>query len=320
MDLPQELIEEILSHLPSNDRESLLSFSNYSLVSKSWLNPSRRALFANIAIEPSTCDRFLNAISSTNTELLRHVQWLSYLALGNQYRQSHRPIYLLEDYFPSLSQLRALEFIKMQIDPAIPRRLDLLSAFQHALSSLHLADGSISWSGFASLVGYFPGLRDLFIRSMSFGMDDRPVPNPSRALRGKLSLIDLSRNHDMDILVNRLSGLKPEYEEVALGLTVEDQLRVLPLFQETLKVLDIPRYGLKPLGCSLSYRERCSATTDYLVAHGKLWTSRSAQNFKKYISALYIHTSRMCPPSLLSPPLIFEGLSSPFFQSTLHRK
>ena len=270
MDLPQELIEEILSHLSPGDRESLLNFSNYSLVSKSWLDPSRRTLFANIAIEPSTYDRFLNTISSTNTELLRHVRSLSYLALRNEYRQSHRPLYLLEDYFPSLFQLQALDFIDMQIDPAIPRRLDLLSAFQHTLLSLHLAHSSITWSGFAPLVGYFPGLRYLFIHSMAFRMDDRPVPDPSRALRGKLSLIDLSRNHDTDTLVNRFSGPKPEYEEVELDLTVEDQRRFLPIFQETLKVLDIFQYGFRPLGCSPSYHECCAATTGYLFAHRKL--------------------------------------------------
>ena len=303
MNLPQEIIGEILSYLPSDDRKSLRSFSSYSLVSKSWLDPSRRTLFAKFSIRSSTYDRFLNTISPTKTELLRYVRSLSYFGSGNEYRQQHRPISVLRDYFPSLRQLRALAFRQMQIEPTIPGCLDLFSAFQHTLSSLSLSYVSITWSGFASLVGYFPNLKDLLIYHPLIQMDDQPVPHPSRALRGKLSLLlDLVRSHNVDVLADHFPRLKPEYEEVLIGGTVEDQCRYLPIFQKVLKHLTIQQYVFTPLRCSPSYHEHCVATTGRPVTHRKLWTSHSAQNFKKYISGRYIHTSRMCPPSLLLLP------------------
>jgi len=42
MNLPQELLDEILSYLPPDDREGKRPLRNYSLVAKSWVNPSRR--------------------------------------------------------------------------------------------------------------------------------------------------------------------------------------------------------------------------------------------------------------------------------------
>ena len=51
MNLPCELIDEILSLLPSDDRQS---FKNCSLVAKSWVNPSRRWLFETVHIRATT--------------------------------------------------------------------------------------------------------------------------------------------------------------------------------------------------------------------------------------------------------------------------
>ena len=261
MDLPQELIGEILCHLPSGDGQSLRAFSNYSLVSKSWLDPSRRILFADLAIGLDTYDRFLNTISSTNTGLLRHVRSLSYLAAGNEDRRPHRPIDVLQDHLLSLCRLRSLSLLHMQLEPTIPGRLDLFSAFQHTLSSLRLTSVSITWAGFASLVGYFPNLRSLAISWTLFQVDHQPVPYPSRALRGELSLwVDRTHSHDVDILANRFPELKPEYEDVVLSGTFDNQSLLFPIFQKTLKHLSTHRYESTLLRRCPSYHVHCSIT------------------------------------------------------------
>ena len=51
MNLPRELLDEIFSHLHSDDRRS---FQDCSLVAKSWVNPSRRRLFETVHIRRAT--------------------------------------------------------------------------------------------------------------------------------------------------------------------------------------------------------------------------------------------------------------------------
>ena len=257
MDLPQELIEGILSHLPSDDRKSLRAFSSYSLISKSWLDPSRRILFADLSIELVTCNRFLTTISPTNTGLLRHVRSLSYCASGEEDQRLHQlgiHLFQFQDHLSSMCQLRALAFSQMILDWTLPGRLGMFSAFQHALSSLQLVRVSITWSAFASLVGYFPNLRNLLISYTSFTMDYQPVPRPSHALHGKLSLwVGHPHVQEAGFLVGHFLELKPEYEEVALSGTLENQCRFLPVFQRTLNHLSVHRYEPTLLRCSLSY-------------------------------------------------------------------
>ena len=78
MNLPQELLDEILSHIPSWDRSSL---RQCSLVSKSWLEPSRRRLFSYVYIHSNyTYEPWLKNVSPANTGLLRHVRSLEYTA------------------------------------------------------------------------------------------------------------------------------------------------------------------------------------------------------------------------------------------------
>ncbi|KAF9645589.1 hypothetical protein BDM02DRAFT_3120001 [Thelephora ganbajun] len=237
MHLPEELLDEIFSHLPPDDKRSL---RNCSLVSKSWLQPSQRLLFAHVVIESITYQLWLDNISPTNTGLLRHVRSLAYYDRGYGGIGSRYGIYALRDYLPSFFQLQRLVLYDVRIEPTIHEHFEWFSAFRHTLSSLSLRQSSITWSAFIALVGYFPNLRDLHIFRMWFRKDDRPVPCLPHALRGRLSV---SFGTVMGFPFDRLVGLKLEYEELEMDEMYE--ARLVAAVERTLKHLKID-----PLDCT----------------------------------------------------------------------
>ena len=96
MNLPQEVLDEIFSHLPSNNKRSLRSCS---LVSKSSLEPAYRLLFASISFEATAYQSWLNNISPTNTGLLRCARPLTYFVPRLAPTQP-RSVYALWEYLP----------------------------------------------------------------------------------------------------------------------------------------------------------------------------------------------------------------------------
>ncbi|KAF9645186.1 hypothetical protein BDM02DRAFT_3189917 [Thelephora ganbajun] len=228
MHLPEELLDEIFSHLSPYDRRSL---QNCSLVAKPWLQPSRRLLFARIFIGSTTYQSWLNNVSPTNNGLLRHVRSLAYIVEGDGCGFS-----LLRDYLPSFFRLQRLAFSFTKIGPTIYNHLEWFSAFQRTLSSLSLSLVSITWSAFVALVGYFPNLRDLNIFKTLFQVDDPAVPPPPHALRGRLSI---TSTNGIGFPVDRLCGLKLEYEE--LGMYEACETRLVTAVGRSLKRLMIDR-------------------------------------------------------------------------------
>ena len=210
-----ELIEEILSYLHPHDMQSLRSCS---LVAKSWLDPCRRHLFESVDISISGGRRWLNNISPKNTGLLRHVRELEYVTW-----HPPRPIgYGLRDYFPSFCQLQHLALQFMTTEPTTPDHMKLFFAFQHTLVSLSLRHILIPWGGIVTLLEYFPNLRDLEIRQVTFRMEFPPVLNPICALRGRLSVQYHTLNPES--LIDQFVGLKLEYEELVITGTNEQRL------------------------------------------------------------------------------------------------
>lgn len=272
MHLPTELVDEILSHLPSNDKESLRSCS---LVAKSWPDLCQKRLFETVCISPDTCQSWLSNISPTNTELLRHVRELTYVIRG-RWGSWHPPCRIgdeLGDYLPSFHQLRRLIFRFVDIEPIIPDHTNLFFAFQHILLSLSLVQVSITWNGFVTLLGYFPSLQNLEICEVSFDVDTRPAPHLSRALRGRL-FVRCGQGWDPEPFIDRFAGLKLEYEELVI-MGDYDQ-RLVAAVEGGLKRLRITRYN-----CTFSHH------THYLAAYASNltfqrtshWISRVAQNF-----------------------------------------
>ena len=244
MNLPQELIDEILSHLPWDDRQSL---GSCSLVSKSWLDSSRRLLFPDITIGFGRYQSFRNAIPPTNIDLLRHVHSLKYFERPGMLSLYPHLACAIQEYLPSLSRLQALALSNITIEPTIPDRLDIFSAFRRTLSSLSFSEVTITWNALASLIGYFPDLVDLEISLVSFMADDkdRRIPRPSHPLRGKL-WIEYMPACNMDVLVNGFSQLEPEYEVLAIDGEHEEHHRIFSVVQKSLKLLVINRYEPVP--------------------------------------------------------------------------
>ncbi|KAF9648089.1 hypothetical protein BDM02DRAFT_3269711 [Thelephora ganbajun] len=237
MHLPEELLDEIFGRLPPNDRRSL---QNCSLVSKSWLQPGRRLLFAHVVVKSATYRSWLDNISPTNTGLLCHARSLTYI-FGDGCGIS-----LLRDYLPSFFQLQQLAFSVTDIESTICDHLEWFSAFRHTLSSLSLSQVSITWSAFIVLVGYFPNLRDLHIFKIWFRKDDWPVPCLPHALRGRLLV---SFGTAMRFPFDRLVGLKLEYEEVEVDEVCEACL--VAAVERTLKRLKMgPLYSKSTLSLS----------------------------------------------------------------------
>jgi hypothetical protein len=236
MHLPTELVGEILSHLPSDDEESLRSCS---LVAKSWLDPCQRRLFESVRIDLDTYQPWLDNIPSTNTELLRHVRELTYVIRGRG-GSWHPPCRIgdLRGYLPSFYRLRRLTFGVVDVEPIIPDRANLFFAFQHTLLSLSLVRVSITWNGFVTLLGYFPNINNLVVRDVSFDVDNRPTPHLPRALRGRL-LVCCTKERDPEPFIDRFAGLKLEYEELVI-MGDYDQ-RLVAAVEPSLKRLRIIR-------------------------------------------------------------------------------
>ena len=303
MHLPTELIEEILSHIPSDDEESLRSCA---LIAKSWLDPCRRYLFESVCIETDTYQSWLGNISPTNAELLHHVRELMYAIRDNKsWHPSYRIGNDLRDYLPSFHRLQRLTFCLVDIEPTIPDHANLFFAFQHTLLSLTLVRVSITWNGFVTLLGYFPNLNDLEIREVEFEVGTHPTPQLPRALRGRL-FIRCGREWDPEPFIDRFTELKLEYEELVIMRGYHP--RLVAAVEGSLKRLRITRLNGK-----LSHRaHRFAAYASDRTSQGTpLWISRVAQNFASWGSLCCGHGGRSRPSSPPSPPTTFKSLPPP---------
>ena len=239
--LPQELLEEILSYLSSDDSRSLRSCS---LVSKSWLDPSRRFLFSSVWIDTAAYQSWLDNISPKNPELLRHVRSLEYFTERPHACALHSAVYSLLDYLPSLSQLRTLALRNMDVEARIPDNLEIFFAFQHTLSSLTIAKGSITLRAFIAIVGYFPNLSHLEVQRLSFQTDNQPIPQVPHALHGRL-VVELFGTGGLVAFTDKLYELKPGYEELVIRGAYRDRLAAA--VESSLKYLRIRRCVGEPL-------------------------------------------------------------------------
>ena len=172
MNLPQELVDEIINNIPPNDRRSL---RNCSLVARSWLRPSRKRLFEAIEIHQRSLEPWLHNISPTNLELLWHVRQLSY---GGYAQDALQPIHrALCNYFPSLSQLRHLTLIFSYVR-SHPREMQLFTAFQHTLSAISLKNCHVTTNASVVFINYFPNLAYLYLHGVDYIQESGPMPPP----------------------------------------------------------------------------------------------------------------------------------------------
>jgi len=239
MNLPQELIEEILSYLSSRDKQDQQSLRNCSLVAKSWINPSRRRLFETVVIRTRDRQPWLDKISPSNIELLRHVRSFCFASADRQELvppSKHTDIEDFYVYFPSFHRLHTIKLLEAHIS----ERIEMFLPSQRTLSSLILVAVSFPWHSFIALIDYFPNLRNLGLTSLSFEDDKRNPPPLSRPLRGKLCF-NRSRAATVVTFSDWLcTGPEVEYEELAIDegyLTDAPSRRIIAACGKTLKRL-----------------------------------------------------------------------------------
>jgi len=87
------------------------------------------------------------------------------------------------------------------------------SAFRGTLTYLSLDTFATSFSAFATLVGYFPNIRTLQLRSIFLEPDEGPVPPLFQTLRGK---IRIHAQPCYSEFFSRLAELDLQYEELVI--------------------------------------------------------------------------------------------------------
>lgn len=237
MKLPPELIDEIIGHLPPDDKESL---QNCSLVTKSWIRPSQKRLFEVVDIRQQNLQSWLDTISPTNLELLGHVRRLSYKEYPEgAVEPAHQA---LRDHLPSLHQLRHFTLLFARIS-SHPQQIGLFSAFQHTLSGISLVGCGVTKNAFVTLVNYFPNLTSLYLYGLGYNRDDEPTPPLSRTLFKKLYITVWPM--ESLVLLDELSKSGMRFEEVDIATMIsrptwpEVAKRVVDVFGASARILRI---------------------------------------------------------------------------------
>jgi len=212
MDLPQELLDEIISYIPPDDYKLLRSCS---LVAKSWVHPSRTRIFDHVDVSGTVfLGSWLKNISPTSSGmLLQHVRSLScYIAdIPDSYLG---PVDFLHDYSSSLRRLEHLALDSGR--PLSLARTETYSAFQHTLSYLHVRSFSVTTNVVVTLVNYFPNLAHLHLKRLSHKVDDQPIPPLSRPLQ-ELTVAEFAS--DGLPLIDQLMKLHPQCEKITVAET-----------------------------------------------------------------------------------------------------
>lgn len=260
MDLPQELLDEILSHLPRKNQE--MALRNCSLVARSWLQPSRRRLFKSVCIHEDQLQSWLNTISPANLGVLQHVRSIHYTGT---YYPPHPNTGVDNLYnYASFLRLEAIALSRTCIPSDLDERMELFLPSQHSLSSLTLVNVTLPWPSFIAFVDYFPNIRNLELGGLSLDDNDH-LPSLSRPLRGKLSFFQMRAGFH-PALCRRFCGLKTEYDELVIEFGhswVSDSRTIVTAYGKSLKRL---RFHNSEWAVSEPYREcRLTQTSAYLV-------------------------------------------------------
>ena len=259
IDLPQELLDEIIGHLSTHAP----SLRNCSLVAKSWLYPSRSHLFDVVNVQHvNTLKSWWSNISPENTELLQHVRLL-HCRMPNPSSSSFslaNCVNFLTEYSSSLRQLKHLSLTSGCISSF--NQFGTPSAFQHTLAALVLVDCGVTINILATLVNYFYNLVHLNLVNLQYLVDAQPASPLSRPLR-KLSVGDFHPVCNL-VLIDLLSGLQLQSEEVTIRSFLPSPSlaqRVINGVEASVRYLDLQ----KDLKCAYSSLGSCltSYSTKY---------------------------------------------------------
>ena len=218
MELPSDLIIEIVGHIPPDDKQS---FWNCLLAAKSWIHPSQRHLFKAIWIYPQNLGLWPNNVSPRSVALLGHVQFLAY-------RQRDRMVYpgartgepvdcALHDYLPSFRQLRYFALSLAHVIPLFPE-MELFFAFQHTLSDITLSGCNTTTNTLVTVINYFPNFIHLHLYDLDHHKEDKLTIPLARCHLEKLYIAQWP-THSLEALKELLKqGL--DFDELIVTSTI----------------------------------------------------------------------------------------------------
>ena len=242
--LPPEILDKILEQIPES-RERGRTLTACALAATWWTEPSRRHIFASVEIDESNYRQWVDGVvlSRSKDRLLEHVRWLWHSrgpGLGIRYQMRS----LAQDaggYLSGLRNLHDLALSGITVEHISEGEFHTcFSAFRETLTCLELKSFTTSFSAFVTLIGYFPNITTLRLRSLTLEPDGGPIPSLSRPLRGTFNVYEIRANF-LEFLV-RFSQLDMEYEELVIDSFsvleargfAETALRISP---STVKVL-----------------------------------------------------------------------------------
>ena len=238
--LPPEILDNILERIPA-DNKGRLTLIACASVATWFTGPSQRRLFSSVNIHQRNYKRWMSGavLSESKAHLLEYVRSLSY---------SRGPYYEMRDlprdsgkYSSALRNLRSLTLCNIAVGRISEEEFHTcFSAFRETLTRLSLDGFTTSFCEFVTLVGYFPNITTLQLRSFRLKPDEGPVPPRPLLFRGKLRI---SVQADSPTFLNRFARLGLEYEELVIDTpspTFSDTKlieRVLRISASTIKFL-----------------------------------------------------------------------------------
>lgn len=254
--LPQELLDEIIGYLPSNNMELL---RHCSLVAKSWMDPSRKGLFESVETGPGGLRPWLGKFSGHYVTSLKHVRrlscseedlfslWPTNTVCDDSLSpavQDDSPSPTVCDNLPSPCQLTHLTLLLCDV---FPQEIDSFSAFafKSTLSSITLLHCSVSKIGLTSLINYFPKLECLSLESIRCCNESHE--EIAHFGQTHLKKLYLKRGFETSSsLLDWLSESRLRSDEITLGRTfprhgwVSYANNVIRVFGDNLKCLRLP--------------------------------------------------------------------------------
>lgn len=184
----QEIVDEILGHLVLYSQPDIQSLRSCSLVSKSWVLPSRRHLFRTIHFIPRSMTKWLEMFPVPEESPARHARVLC-LWLG----QSGAHYIVPEGFAKHIPWFTNVKVLSLQgVDRLLSSRSPLFTRLPHSVTSLNI-EGVFDPAEVRDIVVQFPDLDDLYLSGAAStvsgeGRSQRIGRVPTGRFRGRLEL------------------------------------------------------------------------------------------------------------------------------------
>lgn len=203
--VPQELVDEILDHLAKD----MTSLRSCSLVSKSWIHPSRRHLFATLFLTASDITKWSRTFPNPENSPAKHVRDLSFCFI-----QPNVPIHFA-DRMPYFSNVQQLTLIgRVATDPSF---ISALGHLPPTIRSVDVTFSKVLSTHVTSVVQQLPNLDNLSLMSAEWGgaIQQGTGTLIQSRLSGKLRLRRKSAHSDLlNMLMEVPTG--PQFAEVEI--------------------------------------------------------------------------------------------------------